>query len=59
MQTTLARRQRHRRALGRRPVGSGGKWVRRILIAIPIILILLAVLTAAAGALFTVAAYNY
>jgi len=40
-------------------VGSGGKWVRRVLIAIPIILILLAVLTAAAGALFTVAAYNY
>ena len=59
MQTTLARRQRHRRALAAPPRGSGGTCVRRILIAIPIILILLAVLTAAAGALFTVAAYNY
>jgi membrane peptidoglycan carboxypeptidase len=59
MQTTLARRQRHRRALGRRPAGGGGKWFRRILIAIPIVLILLAALTAGAGALFTVAAYNY
>ena len=59
MQTTLARRQRHRRALRRRSEGGGGHWVRRILIAIPIILILVAGLTAGAGALFTVAAYNY
>ena len=59
MQTTLARRQRHRRAMGRRPTGSGGTNLRRILIAIPLILLLVSVLLAGAGALFTVAAYNY
>jgi len=59
MQTTLARRQRHRRALSRRPQGRSGSAIRKILIAIPIILILLAVLLAGAGLLFTVAAYNY
>jgi membrane peptidoglycan carboxypeptidase len=59
MQTTLARRRRHRRALQRRPKGQGGAIIRRILIAIPIILILLGVLTAATGTLVTVAAYNY
>ena len=59
MQTTLARRQRHRRAIGRRPTGRGGSTLRRILIAIPIIILLVGVLLAGAGALFTVAAYNY
>ncbi|HEV8698281.1 MAG TPA: transglycosylase domain-containing protein [Candidatus Limnocylindrales bacterium] len=59
MQTTLARRQRHRRAINRRPTGRGGTYTRRILIAIPIILLLLSVLLAGAGGLFTVAAYNY
>ncbi|HYH93424.1 MAG TPA: hypothetical protein VD763_09715, partial [Candidatus Saccharimonadales bacterium] len=59
MQTTQARRQRQRRAAGRRPQGQRGSTIRRILIAIPIILILLAVLTAGAGLLFTVAAYNH
>ena len=59
MQTTLARRQRHRRSINRRPVGRGGANLRRILIAIPIILLLLSVLLAGAGGLFTVAAYNY
>src|SRR4051812_39648174 len=59
MQTTLARRQRHRRVVNRRPVGGGGSTVRRVLIAIPIIVLLLTVLLAGAGALFTVAAYNY
>jgi membrane peptidoglycan carboxypeptidase len=59
MQTTLARRQRHRRSVNRRPVGRGGSYLRRILIAIPIILLLLSVLLAGAGGLFTVAAYNY
>ena len=58
MQTTLARRQRHRRALQARPNG-GGHLVRNILVAIPIILLLVTLLTGAAGALFTVAAYNY
>ncbi|MGK2850502.1 MAG: transglycosylase domain-containing protein [Candidatus Limnocylindrales bacterium] len=59
MQTTLARRQRHRRAAQRRPKGQGGRTLRRILIAIPIIVVLLGVLMAGAGLLFTAAAYNY
>jgi penicillin-binding protein 1A len=59
MQTTLARRQRHRRATGRRPTGRGGSTLRRILIAIPIIILLVSLLLAGAGVLFTVAAYNY
>jgi penicillin-binding protein 1A len=59
MQTTLARRQRHRRATGRRPTKRGGSTLRRILIAIPIIILLVSLLLAGAGALFTVAAYNY
>ncbi len=59
MQTTQARRQRHRRATGRRPTRRGGSTLRRILVAIPIIFILVSLLLAGAGALFTVAAYNY
>jgi penicillin-binding protein 1A len=59
MQTTLARRQRHRRATGRRPIRRGGSALRRILIAIPLIFLLVSVLLAGAGALFSVAAYNY
>jgi|RhiMetdeSRZDD1v2_1073273.scaffolds.fasta_scaffold98650_2 membrane peptidoglycan carboxypeptidase len=59
MQTTLARRQRHRRAINRRPTGRGGSNVRRILIAIPVIVLLVALLVAGAGGLFTVAAYNF
>ncbi len=59
METTLARRQRHRRAMARRPTGRGGTNLRRILIAIPIILILIGATLAAAGTLFTVAAYNF
>jgi penicillin-binding protein 1A len=59
MQTTLARRQRHRRATGRRPTRRGGSTLRRILVAIPIIILLVSLLLAGAGALFTVAAYNY
>ncbi len=59
MQTTLARRQRHRRATTRRPTRRGGSALRRILIAIPIIILLVSLLLAGAGALFTVAAYNY
>ena len=43
----------------RRRPAQGGSVVKRLLIAIPIILILVAMLTGAAGTLFTVAAYNY
>ncbi len=59
MQTSLARRQRHRRSLGRRPVGRSGANARRILIAIPIIGLLVAVLLAGTGLLFTAGAYNH
>jgi membrane peptidoglycan carboxypeptidase len=59
MQTTLARRQRHRRSVNRRPVGRGGANLRRIVIAIPVILLLLSVMLGGAGGLFTVAAYNH
>ncbi|HEX3427460.1 MAG TPA: transglycosylase domain-containing protein [Candidatus Limnocylindrales bacterium] len=58
MQTSLARRQRHRRSLGRgRPRGS--PVVRRTLIAIPIILFGAFVLVGIAGVVGVAAAYNY
>jgi membrane peptidoglycan carboxypeptidase len=59
MQTTLARRQRHRRSLNRRPTGRSGTVIRSILIAIPIVVLLVTIMLAGAGALFTVAAYNF
>ena len=59
MQTTLARRQRHRRALNRRPIGRGGTVIRVTLIAIPVVFVLVTIMLAGAGALFTVAAYNF
>ncbi len=59
MQTTLARRQRHRRSLDRRPTGRGGSTVRRIVIAIPFLLLLVIMLLAGGGLLFTAAAYNH
>src|SRR5262245_55410940 len=59
MQTTLARRQRHRRALNRRPTGRGRTIFGRILILVIVVLTLVTVLLAGAGALFTTAAYNF
>ena len=59
MQTTLARRQRHRRSLNRRPTGRSGTVLRSILIAIPVVILLVTIMLAGAGALFTVAAYNF
>jgi membrane peptidoglycan carboxypeptidase len=60
MQTSLARRQRHRRAMHRRPTGGGaGTWIRRLLIIIPVVLLLLTTVAVGGGALFTAAAYNY
>ena len=59
MQTSLARRQRHRRTIHRRPAASGGsKTVRRILIAIPIVVITLAFLAGFVGVVFAVGVYN-
>ena len=58
MQTSLARRQRHRRSLGRgRPRGSSA--VRRAVIAIPIILFSAFVAVGLAGLVGVAAAYNY
>jgi hypothetical protein len=58
MQTSLARRQRHRRSLGRgRPRGSSV--VRRAVIAIPIILFTAFVAVGLAGMVGVAAAYNY
>jgi membrane peptidoglycan carboxypeptidase len=58
MQTSLARRQRHRRATDRgRPRGSST--VRRIAIAIPIILFAVFLLVAVGGLVGVAAAYNY
>ena len=59
MQTTLARRQRHRRALNSRPTGRSGTVIRSILVAIPVVILLVTLMLAGAGALFTVAAYNF
>ncbi len=58
MQTSLARRQRHRRALQRRPK-AGGSALRRVLIAVPIVLLLLTVITAGTGLVFAVGTYNH
>ena len=58
MQTSLARRQRHRRGIRRgRPRGSSN--LRRVLIAIPILLLTVFVLVGAAGMVAAAAAYNY
>jgi hypothetical protein len=59
MQTTLARRQRRRRALGRRPTGRGRNTVGQALLIVVIALILTTGALAAAGALVAVSAYNH
>ncbi len=58
MHTSLARRQRHRRALQRRPK-AGGSALRRVAIAVPIILLVMVVLTAGTGLVFAVGTYNH
>ena len=58
MQTSLARRQRHRRSLGReRPRGSSA--VRRVAIAIPFLLFGVFLMVGLAGMIGVAAAYNY
>ena len=58
MQTSLARRQRHRRSLDRgRP--SGSSTVRRVAIAIPLILFATFILIGVVGVFGVAAAYNY
>ena len=57
MQTSLARRQRHRRALQRRP--AGGSALRRVAIAIPIVILILVVITTGTGLVFAIGTYNH
>jgi membrane peptidoglycan carboxypeptidase len=58
MQTSLARRQRHRRSLGRgRPRGSSV--VRRVVLVIPIVVFLAFLGVGLAGVLGVATAYNY
>ncbi len=58
MQTTLARRQRHRRAIQHRPRGRAGTIVVRIAAVLLVFLFLTSGLLAGGTVIFTVAAYN-
>jgi membrane peptidoglycan carboxypeptidase len=57
MQTSLARRQRQRRRSQRRPRGHGA--ARAVAVTIPLVLFGILLLLGAAGAVASVAAYNY
>ena len=59
MQTSLARRQRHRRALQGRPTGRTGTLITRIVVLVLLFIVLGTVLLAGAGVVFAVGAYNY
>src|SRR4029079_11184678 len=59
MQTSLARRQRHRRALARRPQGRTGTTIGRILLALLVVLIAAGGLLAGSGAVVAMGAYNH
>jgi membrane peptidoglycan carboxypeptidase len=59
MQTSLARRQRHRRALQRRPVGRAGSTIGRIVVVVLLVMLLSTVLLAGSGLVFAVGAYNH
>jgi len=58
MQTSLARRQRHRRALGRRPQSRSGPTIGRIIAVVLVVILLTGGLVTATGALLVAAAYN-
>ena len=58
MQTTLARRQRRRKALQRRPQGHAGTTFGQILLVALVVFVLATGLVAGAGALVAVSAYN-
>ena len=59
MQTSLARRQRHRRALQHRPKGRAGSTFARILVVVLVVMLGSGVLLGGAGLLFVVGAYNH
>ncbi len=59
MQTSLARRQRHRRALQGRPQARGGSIAGRILIVVSLTFLMLTVVTTSSGLVLAAAAYNH
>ena len=59
MQTSLARRQRHRRALGQRPRGRRGSTIVTAVGAIVVALFVGSLVVAGAGFVFAVGAYNH
>src|SRR5882672_5706807 len=60
MQTSLARRQRHRRALRRRPQGrTGSSTIGQVLVVILLVVLLTGGLLAGSGVVVAVGAYNY
>ncbi|HEY6012940.1 MAG TPA: biosynthetic peptidoglycan transglycosylase, partial [Candidatus Limnocylindrales bacterium] len=59
MQTSLARRQRHRRALGRQPRGRNGSTALGVVSAIVVALFVASFLVAGIGLIFVVGAYNH
>ena len=59
MQTSLARRQRHRRALGRRPGGQNGSRILGSVGAIVVALFIGSLVVAGGGFVFVVSAYNH
>jgi len=58
MQTTLARRQRRRKALQRQPQGHAGTTFGQILLVVLVVFVLTSGLVAGAGAIVAVSAYN-
>src|SRR6478735_3392117 len=59
MQTSLARRQRHRRALQRRPTGRTGTNIGQVLLVLLVVLVAAGGLLAGSGAVVAMGAYNY
>ncbi len=59
MQTSLARRQRHRRALQGRPRTRGGSTVGRVLLVVFVLFLVMTLLVTGAGLVFAVGAYNH
>ena len=59
MQTSLARRQRHRRALGQQPRGRNGSRALGAVSAIVVALFVASFLVAGLGLIFVVGAYNH
>jgi membrane peptidoglycan carboxypeptidase len=59
MQTSLARRQRHRRALQGRPTTRGGSTIGRVLLVIFVLFLVMTMLVTGAGLVFAVGAYNH